>query len=697
MQPKPMTEDDIQGAVKTALTDAIDFIESEVEEDRIRAQRYFDGEVDLEAEDGRSRVVSTTVSDTIRMVKPVLMRTFLQAEKVAEFIPRGPDDVQPAEQATDYVNWKFNESGGYRILTDVFHDALLKKTGIAKAYWDDTETVEFDEYSNLTAEQLQLLLSEDSVEIVEQEEVEGDVDPETGLPVMLYDVKVALTRMDGCIKVKSVAPEDFFIDPSATSIDDAYIVADRSEMRVGDLVEQGYDFEEVFALSGATDSGVDDEIDFIRKGYDEDINEAHNDPSMRRVTVYECYMRMDVEGTGIPRLYQVICAGAGYKVLDYSLADMKPYAAFLIDPIPHAFFGKSLADLIINDQTASTSLLRALLDNVHMSNTPSITVQEGNGNVEDALNNEIGAVRRAKGDPAAAYYPMNVPFTAGATLPALQYYDQSIETKTGVSKSSLGMDADALQSTTAAGVNAAVQAGSAAAELIARNLAETGMTQLFKIMLMLTRQHVEPGEMMRLNGAFTPVDPRSWSASMDMTVNVGLGTGKHEERMMALGQTLQMQMQLMGSGGIAANLVSLTQLRNTLADILKLSGVQNADRYYAPMNPQTEQMLQQQMMQAMQAQQQGQGDPQAAAFMQVEAMKNQTRAQTDMAKLQAKTQADMAKLSLDAQKLRMEDDRKRDEMEQDAILQAAKLLGDYGIQVNDQQIRQLQSQPRQYG
>lgn len=683
MHPKQMTDDDIQSTVRQALDSAIDFCEGEVAASRIKAQRYFDGQVDLEAEEGRSTVVATKVRDTIQMVKPVLMRTFLQTDKPVEFIPRTPQDVAAAEQATDYMSWKFRESGGYSILTDVFHDALVKKVGVAKVWWDETEEVEFDEYSNLTPEQFQLLAQDETAEILESEEVEGEINPQTGMPTILVNAKVTLTSTRGELKVKSVPPEDFFIDAGATTIEDARLVADRCEITVGELFEMdlGLEFDEIYALAGSDDNN--DLEGFERRGYSDEWDEESNDPSMRQITIYEAYMKLDKEGTGIPRLYQVICAGKGYEVLSCELADDKPYAAFMGDPEPHTFFGRSLAEIIIDDQTAATSLLRSLLDNVHMSNNPRMVVNGTNGYFEDAMNTEIGAVLRARGDAGSAYIPLSIPFTAQATLPALQYYDMQIESKTGVSKSSLGMDADALQSTTAAGVNAAVQAGSAAAELIARNLAEGGMRRLFKLMLMLTRQHVDPGEMMRLNGQFIPVDPRSWSASMDLTTNVGLGTGKHEERLAALQMTLQTQLGLMQSGGMTANMVTLTNIRATLEDMLKLAGVNNSDRYYVPMNPQTEQQLRQQMMQAMQQQGQGQGDAQSAAFLQAEGMKVQQRQQSDMAKLQ-----------LDARKHSMEDDRKRDQMEQDAILQAAKLLGEYGLKVSDQEIRQLQSLPR---
>ena len=50
------------------LLQAVDFVESEIT-NRIKAQRYFDGEVDIGYEDGRSKCVSTKVRDVVRAVK----------------------------------------------------------------------------------------------------------------------------------------------------------------------------------------------------------------------------------------------------------------------------------------------------------------------------------------------------------------------------------------------------------------------------------------------------------------------------------------------------------------------------------------------------------------------------------------------------------------------------------------------------
>ena len=136
-KPEPLDKQDIENIVSDAIDNAVDFVESEIAPDRIKAQRYFDGESDIGYEEGRSKVVSTKVRDTVRNIKPSLMRIFMSKDKAVEFVPKKPQDVPLAEQATQFINWSFMESGGYRLLHDAFHDALVRKNGILKVYWDD--------------------------------------------------------------------------------------------------------------------------------------------------------------------------------------------------------------------------------------------------------------------------------------------------------------------------------------------------------------------------------------------------------------------------------------------------------------------------------------------------------------------------------------------------------------------------------
>jgi hypothetical protein len=176
---------------------------------------------------------------------------------------------------------------------------------------------------------------------------------------------------------------------------------------------------------------------------------------------------------------------------------------------------------------------------------------------------------------------------------------------------------------------------------------------------------------------------------MDISINVGLGTGREEEKTNALAMALQQQTMVYQQYGAMNGLVSLTNIRNTLADILASSGIRNADRYFAPITPEIEmQLLQmQQQQQAMMAQQ-GQSQDPTAMIMQAEAMKAQTKAQVDMQKAQmddARKREDMA----------MQDDLKRDQMAQNLYVDAAKTLGQYGSAVDIARIKAEQEKERQ--
>ena len=682
MELKPMTEQDIEGIAREAVQDAVDFCESEIAEDRIKAQRYFDGETDIGEEDGRSKVVSTKVRDTIRAIKPSLMRVFLSTDKPVEFVPRNQEDVPMAEQATKYMHYQFNELNGYRVLNDVFHDALIKKVGVAKVYWDMYQEQEVFDFQDLNEMEFSVLVNEENVEVIEHTTKMVMEMDQFGMEVESprHDLKIARTVDRGKMCVESVPPEEFFIDRNSRSIDDYYVVAHRTEMRVGDLVAMGYDYEEVYDLSGLQHSDTFSEVEeYQRRGYEEDYSDEDvQDPSMRLVAVTEAYIKIDVNGTGIPTLHKVTLGGNQYKLLDYEPCGHIPFAVFEVDPEPHTFYGRSVADLILNDQDAATAMLRGVLDNVALTNNPRVEVVDGAVNIGDLLNNEIGGIIRVK--QSGAVQPQAVPFVAGQTLSALQYFDQQVEDKTGVTKASTGLSPDALQSTTATAVAATMQAQAAQIEVMARNLAEGGMRQMFKLMLKTMVENVDEEQMMRLQGqSYVPVDPRSWNLGMDVSINVGLGTGREDQKVAVLNQALQMQIQIFQSYGPGNGMVSLSNIRNTLSDILAVNGVRNSERYFMPINPMMEQQM---MMQQQQGQGQQQSDPNAAYL------------QAEQIKAQAKMQSDQLKLQLEAQKAIADDDRKRDQMDQDLLISAAEVIGKYGTAVDVERIKQMQNAPR---
>ena len=682
MELEPKSNEEIQGIVTDAIQEAVDFVESEIVDDRLKAARYMDGETDIGYEEGRSKVVATKVRDTIRAVKPSIMRVFMSTSKPVEFVPRGPEDVAVAEQATNFIHHEFERLNGFRVFNDAIHDALVKKQGIIKAYYKRYPSAKIYTFSDLTEDELTMLTADPGVQVLEQEvEMRMQID-ELGMEMEApsINVKISRTEEKGEMCLECVPSEEFFVNRDCRTMDDAYVVAHRTEMRAGDVVAMGFDPEMVYDLDGL-DSGstaTESEV-FQRQGYDEDYGNSNEvDPSMKMVTITEAYMRIDIDGTGVPILHKFLCGGTKYQILDFEPCDEIPMVKLEVIPEPHSFYGRSVAESIFDDQDAATVVLRGILDNVALTNSPRLGFVEGSVDVSDLMNAEIGGLVRMR--QAGSIQDLSVPFTAGQTLSALTYMDKLVEQKTGVTQN-MALNPDMMQSTTKAAVTASVEAAAGQVEVMVRNLAD-GLKDLFGLMLRIVHKNVDEERMMRLNGMFVPVDPRVWDTSMDMAVNVGLGTGREDERVAALQQALQMQTQIYQTYGPQNGLVSLTNIRNTLTDMMAAAGVRNSDRYFAPINQEIEQqmlMMQQQQQQQMAAQQQ---DPNAA-FLQAEQMKAQAKMSTDMAKLQ-----------LEAQKAAAEDDLKRDQMAQDLLVDAAKVAGQYGTQVDIARIKAEQEKLR---
>ena len=694
MKLEKMDDLQIQSLAQLASREAIDFAEAAISDERIKAQRYYDGEVDIGHEEGTSKGVATKVRDTVRSTRPSLMRIFLQTDKPVEFVPAGPEDVQFAEQATKYMHYVFKQNDGYRVLSDVFHDAQVKKQGVVKVYWDESEEQDVFNASDLSDEEFSLIVNEDNVSVIVHEVVEDIVqDPLTNLPMARarHNVKLAYIQKKGRLKFESVPPEEFYVDRGARTIDDLTVAAHRTEMFVSELVEMGFDFDEVIKLAGVGqhDSATQAE-EIERQGYDNLDEDESMDPAMREVVVTEVYMKIDVEGTGIAQLHKILLAGDSDQMLSYEPVGFIPFAIFEVDPEPHTFYGRSQAELIFDDQDSSTVMLRGVLNNVQLTNSPRTEALEGAVNMDDLLNNEIGGIVRVSQMGATA--PHVVPFIAGQTLAAIEYMDRQIEEKTGVTHASSGLSPDVLQNQTATAVAATTQAQAGQIEVMARNLAEGGMRRLFKLMLRIMVENVEEEQMMRVAGdSYVPVDPRSWNVDMDVSVNVGLGTGQHEERLMALTQSFQIQTQIMQTYGPGNPFVSMSQIRNTIADMLSMNGLRNTERYYKPLDEQTEQQFLQQM-----AQGQDQGpDPQSQAFIAGEQIKAQSRERVEQMKLAAKQQNDSVDLQLKLREFAASDDLARDKMDQELIIKAAEILGRYGSQVDTAAIKQAQAAPRE--
>ena len=585
INPDWMPEDELQGIVGSEIDDAVDFIDNIVSPIRAKATEYYRGEPFGDEEEGRSQVVSYDVRDTVQAILPSLMRIFTSSDKTVEFTPRGPEDVEMAQQATDYVNYIFNrDNDGFMVLHSAFKDALIRKAGIVKFYWDESYETQTTDMSGLDDAALATLSADPLVQIDMQRSYEAPemLPPgaaEMGFPVpIMHDVTVTRRMPFGRVKIEALPPEEFLIDRRAKSIKDADFVAHRRVVTVSDLVAMGYDYDEVSRLATDTDD-LDTNVErYTRNPALTDSRNARSDPSMRKVNYIEAYIRVDRDGDGIAELRKVCVAGNGNKILRDEATDMAPFAAFSPDPEPHDFFGMSIADTVMDVQRIKSVVMRNTLDSLSLSIHPRIAAVEGQVNIEDLMNTETGAIVRMRAPNSVQ--PLSMPFVGQQSFPVLEYMDRMKEARTGISMASQGLDPDALNKTATA-VNATVNAAQQHIEMIARLFSETGMKDLFRGILKLVVQHQDQPRMVRLTNEFVQLDPRGWDSSMDVSVNVALGRGSDQARMAMLQQIGNMQRQALTELGPINPLTNIQQLYNTLAEMTTLAGFKDTGKFWS--------------------------------------------------------------------------------------------------------------------
>ena len=364
---------------------------------------------------------------------------------------------------------------------------------------------------------------------------------------------------------------------------------------------------------------------------------------------------------GIRELRKFCCMGSGHMIMRNEPADFIPFALFPCDPEPHTspLEANSIFDYTKDLQEIKSDILRNTLDSLAQSINPRTAVVEGQVNIEDVLNNEVGSIIRMRAP--GMVQPLAQPFVGQQAFPMLEYIDSIKEDRTGMSKAAMGLNADALQSSTRAAVAATISASQSRLELTTRVLAD-GMKDLFRLLLKITVTHQDKARMVRLRNQWVQIDPRAWDATMDVSINIALGTGDTQEKMQMLAMISAKQEQALMQLGAQNPLVTPAQYANTLRRMVELAGFKDASQFFnqVPANYQPPQ--------------QQKSSP--------EEMLAQVQAQAIQADIQKKA----AELQLKREEMMRADDRERDKMDIDKFIALRELELKYGVQLNEVQL-----------
>lgn len=665
---KPNIED-VTDEVSYFVEDAVDFFSSELEEDWELAEAYFDGKTRMASTPGRSNVVKTEVRDAIRNTMPSIMRVLLQARKIVEYIPNSVQSAPWVEQQSEFITQRFWACDGYRQLYACIMDAAKLKIGPIKAFWIENPNPTYFRYTAITMEQLDELLSAPDIEIDEIEEAETDNVPN----VTLYDVEGYQNFPDGKLMIESVPPAEFFVNRNAYSMADAVergVHGHRRNVTVSEAIELGLEYDDWSELDD--DDPEQDEFTesaAYRRGYQKrDENNFHSeDPLRHEFLLTEAYATYDLEGDGRPQLYRFWFGGTSYKYIDHEPVEESPFEVICLNPIPHSVVGHSIADLLLDEQDTSTSLLRATIDNAHASNNPRLAADPYRTNFDDLRSQRLGApIRNRGGDPIQA---VSIPFTGAGLLPLLQYIDQDNQNKVGVTKAAQGLDPDAMQSTDKNAVINTIQTSQGQVDLMVRNVIETGLIPIFKKMLKLSARHMPTVQLMRTKGNVIPISQANFDPDLVAVPNVGLGTASPMQKKQALMMILQQQKEFMQTMGMNNPFTSYVQVYNTLEDMAELDGITDVSRYFKMVTPGVEkQLAQAQQKAAAEQQKEGPVDP-SKAMVTIEQIKAQQKDREALAS-QALEERKLAQKSISEQQ---RIDVERDRLAQERVIKFTEL------------------------
>nr|BAR18370.1 portal protein [uncultured Mediterranean phage uvMED] len=600
---KEISNIELQSLLSNQIQNALGYLGGQLSDSRTKSLEYYLGDKLGTEIDGRSQVVSTDVSDTIESLLPNLLRVFTASDKVVHCEPMTAEDVPMAAQATAYLNHVFyKENDGFQLLYNFFKDALIEKNGFLKIYWDDSEKVDYETYENLSIVEKEALQdTKDEIETVEEEVFEDESAKEKFEEVLkqykmqgvdisqvqvpnfnLYNCKIKRIKKTGRVKIESIPPEEFLIDRSAKTIEDADFVSHKVLMTRSDLVAMGYPQDEVDELPKSDLDIYNDEETVRLADVDDYRISSSTDTSTEKVLVYESYVKYDYDEDGIAELRKIVSAGAdGHHILSNMPCDSVPFVTITPIPMPHRFYGRSISELVEDVQLMKSTVMRQLLDNMYLTNNNRVAVMDGMVNMDDLLTTRPGGIVRTKQPPNQVMQPLQAQPISQQAFPLLSYLDSVREGRTGVSKEAQGLSPDTLNAKTATGVNALMQQTQMRSELIARVFAETGVKDLFKKIFELMVKYQDKEKIIMMSNQYIPVRPTEWKDRFNISIVVGLGTGSKEQQTIMLNSILERQLQAFQiQGGKEMPMVNLKNMYNTLTKMVENAGLKNVETYF---------------------------------------------------------------------------------------------------------------------
>lgn len=572
---KKMSDEDILTALKSNIDDGVGFWDDKLSKERQRVLNYYHGALPLPVHGGNSKYVSQDVYDSVESMKASLLETFSAGYNIVEFTPQDANDTRGARIASLYTDYViFRQNNGYEVFSDVITDGLLARNGVVKVYWDKDVTEVEETFDSVSPDEADAMLSKEDVSDV------GDlIQNEDGT------VSGSLTRKvdRSQVRFEAIPPEEFMISSIAKKPNSNFM-AHRLTKTASELKKMGLTQAQIDTIP--SDQDIQKDVESYARTQDvsgtsytlNNINDYQD--QVRHIRVHECYIMLDVEGTGIAKLWKV--TRAGDIMVDKEQVDDHPFLFFVPLPIPHTFFGSNFATKVIPTQNARSILIRGILDHTVITNNPRTMVVKGALiNPKEMLENRVGGVVNVTRPDGVFPYPQSSlnPFV----FQTIGLLDADKEDTTGTSKLSQGLNKDAISTQNSEGlVENLVGLSQQRQKIIARNFANSFLIPLYLKVYKIVLENEKKKKILDLAGDWIEVDVEQWTERSEVYSTLKLGYGEQGKE---AGKLLQFH-QLMSNDPTLGPMYPIAKRYNVLRAMVEKEGVKNvADYMVQPGSP----------------------------------------------------------------------------------------------------------------
>ncbi len=594
----------------------------------VEAWDYYYGRKPSAYCEGGSKYVSRDVWEAVNGTLQDLTTVFCANQDAVHFTPRNRDDSLAAKAATAYVNQTIqNHNDGYSVLHDALKEALVTKHGYVKRWWKEQIDTEEEEFKRVTQQELEMLMQNEEYSMDEPEQHDDGTFSGT-----LYK-----TVDNSHVAIEFTPYEEVLVDPDARSLKDSVYFGHRRDYVAQELIDMGFNREEV--LKGTYEASVAIDMNEIRIARNPEERDFYalgtnivGDTETERVWLHEEFIMTSIGKKGKnkdkPRYLQVFSVGK--VLLDVAEIDEIPFEMFTPFPTPGSMWGESVYDITRDIQDVKTALTRGYIDNIMNANYGRFTAVKGQYDRKSLLHNVPGGVVETNAPGMIDRFPYHA--LPQGTDQLLETFEQTKERRTGVTRTSMGLNADIFKNDNAyATVDMMMGAAQSRIRMVARNMAEDGFKSLYKSIYRIAREHEKKAVTLEVQGKEVQINPHMWPERFTLKTAVAIGVNERKERTTNLTNLLNVLSQ---NPMIAGQSFQPTNANHLAKELTESLGFYDVDNYVTSVEniPQP------------------QPDPMEAQVKQLELQKMQL----EIAKTQAETQEIQVKAQLEAARIQLQ-------------------------------------------